>query len=126
MKKIINTGKAPKAVGPYNQAVSIDNLLFTAGQIPMDPASGKLVEGDIRKQTRRVMENLKAVLEAAGADFSMVIKATVYLDDIADFNQVNEVYAEYFPAEQPSRSAVQVAALPLGAKLEIEMIAYLQ
>ena len=126
MKKIINTGKAPRASGPYNQAVSIDNLLFTAGQIPMDPVSGKLVEGDIRKQTRRVMENLKAILEAAGTDFSMVIKATVYLDDIADFNRVNEVYAEYFPAEQPSRSAVQVAALPLGAKLEIEMIAYLQ
>ena len=126
MKKIINTGKAPRAVGPYNQAVSIDNLLFTSGQIPMDPASGKLVEGDIRQQTRRVMENLKAILEAARTDFSMVIKATVYLDDIADFNQVNEVYAEYFPAEQPSRSAVQVAALPLGAKVQIEMIACLQ
>ena len=126
MKKIIHTAKAPKAAGPYNQAVSIDNLVFTAGQIPMEPASGKLVEGDMRKQTRRVMENLKAVLEAVGADFSMVIKVTVYLDDIADFHQVNEVYAEYFPIEQPSRSAVQVAALPMGAKVQIEMIACLQ
>ena len=125
MKKIINTEKAPKAAGPYNQAVSVDNLLFTAGQIPVDPVSGKLVQGDMKKQTRRVMDNLKAVLEAAGADFSMVVKATVYLDDIADFHQFNEVYAEYFPTEQPARSAVQVAALPMGAKVQIEMIACL-
>lgn len=124
MKKIINTESAPGAVGPYNQAISIGDLVFTSGQIPLDPKTGKLVEGDIKDKTRRVMENLKAVLEASGSDFTKAVKVTVFLDDINNFSLVNEVYAEYFPSEQPARSAVQVAALPLGAQIEIEMIAY--
>ena len=125
MKKTINTDRAPKAVGPYSQAVSMGNLIFTSGQIPIDPATGKLVEGDIKRHTRQVMENLKAVLEACGSDFSKVIKATIYLDDINDFEKVNDVYGEYFPSDRPARSAFQVAAMPLGAKVEIEMIAHL-
>ena len=125
MKKTVYTDRAPKAVGPYNQAVSVGNLVFTSGQIPIDPGTGKLIEGDIKRHTRQVMENLKAVLEACGSDFSKVIKATIYLDDIEDFAKMNEVYGEYFPSDMPARSAFEVAALPLGAKVEIEMIAHL-
>jgi len=123
MKNIINTDKAPAAVGPYNQAISFDKLLFTSGQIPLDPASGEIIEGDIKQQTRQVLENLKAVLEASGSELSKVVKVTVYLDDINNFAKVNEVYQDYFPTEQPARSAVQVAALPLGAPVEMDMIA---
>ncbi len=125
MKKIIHTDKAPKAVGPYNQAIVIDNFVFTSGQVAIDPAEGKLVKGGIKEQTHQVMKNLQAVLEASGINFSNVVKATVFLDDINNFAQVNEVYAEYFTDAQPARSAVQVAALPLGAMIEIEMIAHL-
>lgn len=123
MKKIIHTDKAPKAVGPYSQAVRAGNLVFTAGQVPIDPATGKLVQGGFKEQARRVLENLKSVLEAAGTDFSKVVKSTVFLDDLKNFVPFNEIYGEYFPKDQPARSAFQVAGLPLGAKIEIEMVA---
>jgi 2-iminobutanoate/2-iminopropanoate deaminase len=125
MKKIIHTEKAPKAVGPYSQAISTGNLLFTAGQVAIDPATGKLVEGGIQEQTRQVLENLKAILTAARTDFSKVVKSTVFLQDIKHFADFNQVYAEYFPSEPPARSTFQVGALPLGAMVEIEMIALL-
>lgn len=123
MKEIIHTDHAPAAVGPYSQGVKIGNLLFTAGQVALDPATMKLVEGDITVQTERVMENLKAVLEAAGTSFANVVKATVFLADINDFAAMNGVYGRYFSAKPPARSAFQVSALPLGSKVEIEMIA---
>jgi 2-iminobutanoate/2-iminopropanoate deaminase len=116
--------RAPEAVGPYSHAIHAGNLVFTSGQLPIDPGSGKVVEGGIKEQTRQVMENLRAILEAAGADFSKVIKVTVYLDEIRSFAQFNEVYGEFFPSEQPARSAFQVAALPLGAMVEVDMIAH--
>jgi len=125
MRKIIHTEKAPKAVGPYSQAISTGNLLFTAGQVAIDPATGKLVEGGIQEQTRQVLENLKAILTAARTDFSKVVKSTVFLQDIKHFADFNQVYAEYFPSEPPARSTLQVGALPLGAMVEIEMIALL-
>ena len=123
MKKVIHTDKAPKAVGPYSQAISTGNFLFTAGQVAIDPATGKLVEGGIREQTRQVMENLNAILTAARTDFSKVVKSTVFLQDIKNFADFNQIYAEYFPSEPPARSTFQVGALPLGAMVEIEMIA---
>jgi 2-iminobutanoate/2-iminopropanoate deaminase len=123
--RIISTPNAPKAVGPYSQAVRAGKLLFTSGQIPLDPRTGKLEAGPIDAQTRRVMDNLGAILEAAGATFSDVVKATVYVADLSDFAAVNAVYTGYFPSEPPARSTVQVAGLPLGARVEIEMIAEL-
>lgn len=123
MKEIIHSDKAPKAVGPYSQAVKTGNLVFTSGQLPIDPATGKFVEGGIKEQTRQVLKNMKAVLNEAGTDFPQVIKALVLLDDIKNFADFNEVYAEFFPSNPPARSAFQVAALPLGAMVEIEMIA---
>jgi 2-iminobutanoate/2-iminopropanoate deaminase len=123
MKKVIHSDKAPKAVGPYSQAILTGNLLFTSGQIAIDPGSGKLIEGGIQEQARQVMANLSAVLKAAGTDLARVIKATVFLSDINNFAEFNEVYCEYFPSNPPARSAFQVAALPLGAMVEIEMIA---
>jgi 2-iminobutanoate/2-iminopropanoate deaminase len=123
MKKIIQTEKAPKAVGPYSQAIQAGNFVFTSGQIGLDPATGKLVKGGIREQARQVMENLRAVLEAANSDFSRVVKTTVFLREMNDFMHLNEVYGEYFPSDQPARSTFQVAALPLGAVVEIEMVA---
>ena len=125
MKKVIHTEKAPKAVGPYSQGISTGNLLFTAGQVAIDPATGKLVEGGIQEQTRQVLENLKAILTAARTDFSKVVKSTVFLQDMMNFAEFNQVYAEYFPSEPPARSTFQVGALPLGAMVEIEMIALL-
>ncbi len=125
MKKVIHTDKAPKAVGPYSQAISTGNLLFTAGQVAIDPATGKLVEGGIRDQTLQVMENLRAILTAARTDFTKVVKSTVFLQDIKTFADFNQVYAAYFPSEPPARSTFQVGALPLGAMVEIEMIALL-
>jgi 2-iminobutanoate/2-iminopropanoate deaminase len=123
MRETIHTDKAPKAVGPYSQAIRGAGLVFTSGQVPLDPATGKLVEGGIREQARQSLENVKAILEQAGTDLSRVVKATVFLADIQDFATVNEIYAEYFPSDPPARSAFQVAALPLGALVEIEMIA---
>ncbi|MAT96184.1 MAG: reactive intermediate/imine deaminase [Anaerolineaceae bacterium] len=122
MKKIIHSDDAPKAVGPYSQAVRTGNLLFTAGQVPLDPATGKLVEGDIKAQAEQAMKNLQAVLAAAGTSFEHVVKTTVYLADIADYVGMNEVYGRYITTDFPARSAFAVRDLPLGAKVEIEMI----
>ncbi len=121
-KEAIHTDKAPAAVGPYSQAISAGNLVMLSGQIPLDPQTGVLVEGDIQAQTRRVFANIQAVLEEAGLTFANVIKTTVFLADIADFAAMNEVYAEYFAEPYPARSAVQIAALPKGAGVEIECI----
>ena len=124
MKQIINTESAPEPIGPYNQAVRSGHLLFTSGQIPMDPVSGTMVSGSIREQTIQVLENLKNVLEAAGCTLDDVIKTTVYLADMNDFPEMNIIYAEYFGEEQaPARSTIQAAALPKGARVEIDAIA---
>ena len=125
MKKVIKSDKAPKALGPYSQAIQAGDYLFTSGQVAIDPATGKLVTGGIREQARQVMKNLNAVLESAGADFSRVVKATVYLTDINDFAEFNGLYAEYFTSDPPARSAFQVAALPLAAMVEIEMVVFM-
>lgn len=123
--EILSTDKAPAAIGPYSQAVKCGNLLFCSGQIPLDPATGELVSGDIIRQAERVMSNIAAVLSAAGVGFDDVIKTTIYLVDMADFAAVNEVYCNYFPNHKPARSTVAVKALPRGAMLEIEIIAAL-
>ena len=124
MKHIQNTSDAPAPIGPYNQAIKSGHLLYTSGQIPIDPATGDLVAGEIREQTIQVLENLKAVTEAAGTTLGDVIKTTVFLVDMADFAEFNVVYAEYFGEENaPARSTVQVAALPMGSRIEIELIA---
>ncbi|HPE20524.1 MAG TPA: RidA family protein [Candidatus Mcinerneyibacteriales bacterium] len=125
MKKIIKTDNAPGAVGPYSQGVATGGFVFTSGQLPMDPRTGKFVEGGIREEARQCLENVKAVLEAAGTSLDKAVKATVFLADIKDFAAVNEVYATFFTESPPARSAYQVAALPLGARVEIEMIASL-
>lgn len=117
------TDKAPKAIGPYSQAVSQGSTVYLSGQIPIDPATGKLVEGDFAAKTRRVFDNLGAVLESAGLGFTNVVKATVYLVDLADFPAMNAVYGEFFGDHKPARSTVQVAKLPLGAPIEIDFIA---
>jgi len=122
-RRIIATDKAPAAVGPYSQAVRVDNSIFTAGQIALDPATGKLIEGGIAEQTRQVLQNLSAVLEAAESSLAQVIKTTVYLTDMDDFAAMNQVYAEFFSTDPPARTTVQVARLPLGARVEIEAIA---
>ena len=122
--EVIHTDKAPAAVGPYSQALSSGNLVITSGQIPLDPATGALVEGGIVEQTTQVLENMKEVLAAAGMTFQNVMKTTVFLTDINDFAAMNEVYAQYFSTPYPSRSAVQVAALPKGACVEIECICH--
>ena len=122
-RKVIHTDAAPAAVGPYSQAVLSGDLLFSAGQIPLDPATGKLVEGDIQTQTRQVLRNVEAVLAAADMSWKDVVKATLFLADMNDFKAVNEVYATVFDDEPPARSAFQVAGLPLDARVEIEVIA---
>ena len=122
-KIVISTTKAPGAVGPYSQAIKVGNFLFTSGQIPLDPATGSLVTGDIKKATERSLENLKAVLEEAGSSFDKVVKTTVFIVDMNDFAAVNEVYAKYFTKNTPARSCVQVAKLPKDALVEIELIA---
>src|SRR5258705_4948316 len=123
MKKIISTSEAPAAVGPYSQAIRTRNLAFCSGQIPLDPKTGEVVPGDVNAQTRRVMENIAAVLRAEGQDFENVIKTTIFLTNLADFQTVNELYGSYFKSDPPARSTVQVAALPKGANVEIEVIA---
>jgi 2-iminobutanoate/2-iminopropanoate deaminase len=122
-KQIVATDRAPKAIGPYSQAVRSNGLVFLSGQIPLDPATGQMIEGDVVAQTKRVMENLDAVLSAAGTSFVKVVRATIYLTDLGDFAKVNEVYGSYFPSEPPARATVQVAALPRGARVEIDLIA---
>jgi len=123
MKQIISTPHAPAAIGPYSQAIQTGNLLFISGQIPIVPETGKLLEGDIRMQTEQVMKNIGAILEAAGLGFADVVKCTCYLEDIADFKAMNEVYGSYFTVEPPARAALQIGKLPLGAKVEIDTIA---
>ncbi len=124
MLKIIHTDNAPKAVGPYSQAVQGGNMVFVSGQIPVDPATGKVVEGGIQAETTQSLENAKAILAEAGLTFNDVMKVTVYLDKIADFAAMNEIYAKYFVDHKPARAAFEVGALPLGVAVEIEMIAY--
>lgn len=123
MKKIILTPNAPAPIGPYSQAVLSGNTLYTSGQIAIDPKTGELVMGDIQKEARQVMENMKAVLEAAGMDFSDVIKTTIFIMDMADFGKINEVYGSYFTTDAPARETVQVAGLPKGVNVEISMVA---
>jgi 2-iminobutanoate/2-iminopropanoate deaminase len=123
-KTIIKPAKAAPAVGPYNHAVRMGDLLFCAGQIPLDPATGNLVSGDIKAQTERVLENIKIILEDQKLKFGNVLKTTVFLANLADFSAMNEVYSKYFTADFPARSTIQVAALPRGAAVEIEVIAH--
>ncbi len=123
MKKIIATPDAPAAVGPYSQAVRVGSTIYCAGQIPLDPKSGQIVSGGIDAQTRRVMENITAVLKAEGLGFDHIVKTTIFLMDLADFQTVNEIYGSYFKQAPPARSTVQVAGLPKGARVEIEVIA---
>jgi 2-iminobutanoate/2-iminopropanoate deaminase len=123
MKKIISTSDAPAALGPYSQAVRVGSTVYCAGQIPLDPNTGQIVSGEISEQTRRVLENISAVLKAEGLSFENIAKTTIFLTDLADFQRVNEVYATYFKQAPPARSTVQVPALPKGARIEIEAIA---
>ena len=123
MRRAVATESAPKAIGPYSQAIRAGSLLFISGQIPLDPATGTLVQGDIAAQTHRVFANLKAILEAAGASFDHVVRATVYLADMNDFATVNEVYGTYFSSPAPARATVQAARLPKDARIEIDLIA---
>ena len=123
-KTVIKPAKSAPAVGPYNHAVCLGDLLFCAGQIPLDPATGSLVTGDIKAQTQRVLENVKAILDDQKLTFDNVVKSTVFLTDLANFAGMNEVYARYFTGGFPARSTIQVAALPKGASVEIEVIAH--
>jgi 2-iminobutanoate/2-iminopropanoate deaminase len=123
-KTIIKPSGSPTAVGPYNHAVRAGDLLFCAGQIPLDPATGELVPGDIKDQTGRVLKNVKAILDDQKLTFANVIKTTVFLTDLADFANMNEIYAKYFTDDYPARSTIQVAALPKGARVEIEVVAH--
>src|SRR5438445_709521 len=121
----VSSASAPKAIGPYSQALRTGNTLYASGQIAIDPATGNLIQGDFAAQARRVLDNLKAVLQEAGADFRNVVRATVYLADLANFQALNSIYAEYFGENKPARSTVGVAALPRGAAVEIDLIAVL-
>ena len=123
-KTIIKPAKSPAAVGPYNHAVRVGDLLFSAGQIPLDPASGNLISGDITAQTDRVLQNVKAILDDQKLAFANVVKTTLFLTNLADFAAMNEVYAKYFTSDCPARSTIQVAALPKGANVEIEFVAH--
>jgi 2-iminobutanoate/2-iminopropanoate deaminase len=123
MSKVIETKKAPGAIGPYSQGIDAGTLVFTSGQLPINMASGELETADIKQATKNSLDNCKAILEAASSSLDKAVKTTVFLTDLADFAAVNEVYAAYFPGNPPARSCVQVAALPKGAKIEIEVIA---
>lgn len=124
MREAISTTEAPGAIGPYSQAIKAGDFLFVSGQIPLDPATGALVDGGIGEQTHRVLKNLDAILRAAGTSFSHVVKTTVYLADMSEFAAMNAIYAEYFPAPAPARATVQVARLPRDVKVEIDIVAY--
>ena len=125
MRQAVSSDAAPKAIGPYSQAIRAGSLLFVSGQIPLDPATGAMVEGDIAAQTHRVFANLQAILEAAGASFDHVVRTTVYLADMNDFGVVNEIYGTYFSSPAPARATVQAARLPKDARVEIDVIAAL-
>jgi 2-iminobutanoate/2-iminopropanoate deaminase len=122
-KKVIQTEHAPKAIGPYSQAIRAGNFLFLSGQIPLDPRTGELVKGNIGQQTKQVLENLKGILESQKLGMEDVVKVTIFLKNIANFNQVNEIYSTYFPTSPPARSTVEVARLPRDVEIEIEAIA---
>jgi 2-iminobutanoate/2-iminopropanoate deaminase len=126
MREPLSTPNAPAAIGPYSQAIRAGDYLFVSGQIPLDPVTGTLVEGDVAAQTHRVLRNLGAILEAAGASFQHVVKTTVYLADMAEFAAMNEVYGTYFPAPSPARATIQAARLPRDVRVEIDLIAYLK
>lgn len=121
--RIIATDQAPKAIGPYSQGITINDLVFTSGQVPLDPGTGELVEGPFEDQVHRVFRNLKAVLEEAGSGFDRVLKATVYLTDLDNFQTMNGIYAEYFGSHRPARTTIGVSQLPKGATVEIDLIA---
>lgn len=123
MKKVISTTKAPAAIGPYSQAIQVGNLVYTSGQIPIDPATGNFVEGGIKEQTRQSLTNVKAILEETGLSMADVVKTTVFMADMNDFADMNSVYAEFFAEPYPARSAVAVKTLPKGALVEIEVVA---
>ncbi len=123
MREVISTDRGPKAIGPYSQAVKANGFIFVSGQIPLDPRTQQMVEGDVARQTERVLENLKGILEGAGSSLDRVVKTTVYLKDLADFAAMNEIYARYFSASPPARATVEVARLPKEARVEIELIA---
>jgi 2-iminobutanoate/2-iminopropanoate deaminase len=122
-REVVSTAKAQAAIGPYSQAIRVGNLLFVSGQIPLDPGTGEIVVGDIRAQTRQVLTNLSAIVEAAGSSLARVAKTTVYLRDLSEFAAMNEVYAEFFGNQPPARATVQVARLPRDAAVEIDLIA---
>ncbi len=122
MKEVIATDKGPKAIGPYSQAIKASGFIYTAGQIPFDPATGQIIEGGIAQQTARVFDNLKAVVEAAGSSLDKAVKATVYLKDMNDFAAMNEVYARYFQNNPPARSTVEVSRLPRDVRVEIDLV----
>lgn len=123
MKHAVSTKEAPGAIGPYSQAIKAGGFLFVSGQIPIDPATGAVIPGGIAEQTRRVLDNLKAILHAGGASFESVVKTTVYLADMSDFSAMNEIYGTYFPTPAPARATVQAARLPRDVKVEIDSIA---
>ncbi len=125
MRRTIATDRAPRAIGPYVQAVQVGEWIFVSGQIALDPETGELVPGGIEEQTERVLQNLRAILEAAGSSLEKVVKTTVYLADLNDFSKMNEVYARYFPGEKPARATVEVSRLPRDARIEMEAIATL-
>jgi 2-iminobutanoate/2-iminopropanoate deaminase len=122
MKEVISTASAPKAIGPYSQAIKANGFIFTAGQIALDPATGQLLEGDVARQTARVLDSLKGIVEAAGSSLARAVKATVYLKDMNDFAAMNEVYARYFPTDPPARSTVEAARLPRDVRVEIDLV----
>ncbi|MCD7893585.1 MAG: RidA family protein [Erysipelotrichaceae bacterium] len=123
MKQVVKTNKAPGAIGPYSQGIDLGNLIFFSGQVPLIPETGEMATGGIEGQAKQAFENVKGLLESQGLDFSNVVKTTVFLDDMGDFNTVNEIYAQYFVEPYPARSAVEVAKLPKGALIEVEVIA---
>jgi len=123
VKEVISTEKGPKAIGPYSQAIRAGGFVFISGQVAFDPATSQIVEGDVARQTARVLDNLKAIAEAAGTSLDKVVKATVYLKDMGEFAAMNEVYAKYFPANPPARATVEVARLPRDVRVEIDLIA---
>jgi 2-iminobutanoate/2-iminopropanoate deaminase len=123
MRTVISTEAAPAAIGPYSQAIVYNGIAYLSGQIPLDPATGKIVEGGIEEQTARVLENLGAVLEACGSNYSMVLKTTIFVKDMSDFAKVNEIYGRYFGANPPARATVEAARLPRDVRVEIEAVA---